>query len=90
LTQFSDTVRSYTEFNGVRCSMPVLADVYGLYYNKPLLAAAGYTAPPKTLSDLEDMATKSFCQSMRSFHVPEEPIALVPSALSHSPPAEGP
>ncbi|MEJ3404587.1 extracellular solute-binding protein [Rathayibacter sp. YIM 133350] len=58
LSQFSDTVRSYTEFDGVRCSMPVLADVYGLYYNKTLLADAGYTAPPKTLSELEQMATK--------------------------------
>lgn len=56
LTQFSDTVRSYTEYNGVRCSMPVLADVYGLYYNTDMLAAAGYTEPPKTLSELEDMA----------------------------------
>lgn len=58
LTQFSDTVRSYTEYNGVRCSMPVLADVYGLYYNTDLLSAAGYTEPPKTLSELEDMALK--------------------------------
>ncbi|MCA0215902.1 MAG: ABC transporter substrate-binding protein [Actinobacteria bacterium] len=56
LGQFSDTVRSYTEFNGVRCSMPVLADVYGLYYNTDLLASAGYTEPPKTLTELEEMA----------------------------------
>ena len=56
LTQFSDTVQSYTEYNGVRCSMPVLADVYGLYYNVDLLSAAGFTEPPKTLSELEEMA----------------------------------
>ena len=56
LTQLSDTVSSYTQFNGVRCSLPVLADDYGLYYNTDLLEAAGYTAPPKTLSELESMA----------------------------------
>ena len=57
LSQLTDTVKSYTEFNGTRCSMPLLADVYGLYYNKGLLAAAGYTAPPTTLTELESMAT---------------------------------
>jgi multiple sugar transport system substrate-binding protein len=56
LSQFSDTVRSYTEYKGTRCSMPVLADDYGLYYNKKLLAAAGFTEPPKTLGELKTMA----------------------------------
>ncbi|MGO4104114.1 extracellular solute-binding protein [Leifsonia sp. YAF41] len=56
MSQFTDTVKSYTEFDGTRCSMPVLADVYGLYYNKDLLSAAGFTEPPKTLSELETMA----------------------------------
>jgi len=51
-------VRSYTEYNGVRCAMPMLADTYGLYYNKKLLAEAGFTAPPKTLSELETMTQK--------------------------------
>lgn len=58
LGQFSDTVRSYTEFDGVRCTMPVLADVYGLYYNKDLLAAGGFSEPPKTLGELQEMAMK--------------------------------
>ncbi|MFF1877760.1 ABC transporter substrate-binding protein [Leifsonia sp. NPDC058230] len=58
MDQFSPTVKSYTEFQGTRCAMPMLADVYGLYYNKDLLAAAGYTEPPKTLSELETMADK--------------------------------
>ncbi len=51
-------VRGYTEYEGTRCAMPMLADVYGLYYNKDLLAAAGYTAPPKTISELTEMAKK--------------------------------
>ncbi len=58
MSQFSPTVKSYTEFKGTRCAMPMLADVYGLYYNKGLFTAAGFTAPPKTLSELETMADK--------------------------------
>jgi multiple sugar transport system substrate-binding protein len=49
-------VRSYTEYDGKRCSMPMLADAYGLYYNKTMLKDAGFDAPPKTLSELEEMA----------------------------------
>lgn len=51
-------VRSYTEYDGKRCAMPMLADAYGLYYNKTLLKAAGYDGPPKTLSELADMTVK--------------------------------
>ena len=58
LTQIPETFRNYTAFEGTQCSLPVLADVYGLYYNTDLLAAAGYTSPPKTFSELEDMALK--------------------------------
>ncbi len=52
INQLLPIVRGYTEYNGTRCSMPMLADTYGLYYNKKMLAAAGYDAPPKTLSEL--------------------------------------
>jgi multiple sugar transport system substrate-binding protein len=58
LAKFPDTVRNYTEFEGKRCAMPFLADTYGLYYNKKLLADAGVTAPPKTLGELSDLAKK--------------------------------
>ena len=58
LTQIPDTVLGYTSFDDKRCTMPALADVYGLYYNTDLLAAAGYTEPPKTLAELSDMAVK--------------------------------
>lgn len=58
LSQFSDTVASYTQFEGTRCALPVLADAYGLYVNNDLLAAAGYDHAPKTLEELEAMALK--------------------------------
>jgi multiple sugar transport system substrate-binding protein len=53
LGDLTDVVKSYTEFNGTRCAMPVLTDDYALYYNTDLLQAAGITSPPKTLSELE-------------------------------------
>ena len=56
--KFPATVRTYTEFKGKRCAMPFLADAYGLYYNKKLLAEAGLSEPPTTLTELADMAKK--------------------------------
>ena len=58
LNQIPKVVRDYTQFDGKRCSMPALSDTYGLYYNKKLLADAGYSAPPKTMSELTAMAEK--------------------------------
>jgi multiple sugar transport system substrate-binding protein len=58
LGQFSDTTASYTQFEGTRCALPVLADAYGLYVNDDLLAAAGYDHAPRTLEELEQMALK--------------------------------
>jgi multiple sugar transport system substrate-binding protein len=58
LNEIPQAVRDYTEFNGTRCSLPMLADVYGLYYNKDQLAAAGLSGPPKTTADLLEYAKK--------------------------------
>lgn len=58
LEQIPAAVRAYTEFKGKRCVMPLLADTFALYYNKKLLAAAGYKAPPKTMTELTEMAKK--------------------------------
>jgi multiple sugar transport system substrate-binding protein len=55
---FPEAPRNYTKFEGKRCALPMLADVYGLYYNKTLLAQAGYKKPPKTISQLTAMAKK--------------------------------
>jgi len=55
---FPEMVREYTEFDGTRCAMPMLADVYGLYYNKDLLQKAGFDGPPESAEELTEMAKK--------------------------------
>jgi multiple sugar transport system substrate-binding protein len=58
LGQIPAPSQGYTRFGKIRCAMPALADTYGLYYNTALLQAAGYSEPPKTASQLLDMAVK--------------------------------
>lgn len=48
----------YTQYKGKRCALPLLADVYGFYYNKALFQAAGLKGPPKTLAQLTTYAKK--------------------------------
>ncbi|MFC7882458.1 ABC transporter substrate-binding protein [Streptomyces sp. NPDC057376] len=48
----------YTQFEGVRCALPLLGDAYGLYYNKDAFEAAGIKAPPKTWSEFTEVAKK--------------------------------
>ncbi|WP_346012218.1 ABC transporter substrate-binding protein [Streptomyces sp. SID3343] len=57
-TTFPKPVLDYTQFQGKRCSLPLLADSYGLYYNKDMFAAAGITAPPRTLTELTEVSKK--------------------------------
>ena len=38
--------------NNVRCALPLYSEVFAFYWNKDLLAKAGYTTPPKTTTDL--------------------------------------
>ena len=56
--QFSPYWISSLQYQGKLCALPYLADAYGLYYNKTLLAKAGYSDPPKTTSELVTMAKK--------------------------------
>jgi multiple sugar transport system substrate-binding protein len=48
----------YTGYGGKHCALPLLADDYGLYYNKKLFKAAGIARPPRTLSELAADAKK--------------------------------
>ena len=43
---------AYTGYQGTQCSLPVLTDAYGLYYNTDMFAKAGISGPPKTYSEL--------------------------------------
>jgi multiple sugar transport system substrate-binding protein len=55
---FPPAPRSYTQFDGTRCALPMLADAYGLYYNTDMFEKAGLDGPPKTVSELVDYAKK--------------------------------
>ena len=58
IDDFPQAVQDYTQYQGDRCAMPLLADVYGLYYNKDMFEAAGINSPPKTTSELDADAKK--------------------------------
>jgi ABC-type glycerol-3-phosphate transport system substrate-binding protein len=49
-SEFPPATQYYTQYNGKRCALPLLADTYGLYYNKALFKKAGLnpSSPPKT------------------------------------------
>ncbi|MFC6084198.1 extracellular solute-binding protein [Sphaerisporangium aureirubrum] len=55
LSVLPEASRTYTEFGGKRCTMPLLADAYGLYYNKALMKE---NEPPKTLTELTELTKK--------------------------------
>jgi multiple sugar transport system substrate-binding protein len=58
MSQFPAATRYYTQYKGTRCALPLLADVYGFYYNKKLLKAAGITKLPRTFTELTADAKK--------------------------------
>ncbi|MEU3031894.1 ABC transporter substrate-binding protein [Streptomyces incarnatus] len=55
---FPKAMNEYTRFDGDRCTVPLLGDAYGLYYNKTAFAKAGIGQPPKTWSEFEADARK--------------------------------
>ncbi|WP_405917107.1 ABC transporter substrate-binding protein [Streptomyces sp. NBC_00728] len=57
-TTFPKTMNEYTQFDGNRCTVPLLGDAYGLYYNKTAFEKAGIAGPPKTWSEFETDAKK--------------------------------
>jgi len=57
-TTFPAATLGYTRFDDKQCGLPLLTDVFALYYNKKLFAEAGISGPPKTLSELTADAKK--------------------------------
>jgi multiple sugar transport system substrate-binding protein len=57
----------YTQYQGNQCTLPLLGDAYGLYYNKDAFAEAGITEPPRTLSEFESDAVKLTKSSSDSY-----------------------
>jgi multiple sugar transport system substrate-binding protein len=55
---FPAATQYYTQYGGTRCALPLLADTYGLYYNKALFTGAGIAGPPKTMDELTADAKK--------------------------------
>lgn len=52
LDSIPDAVREYTQYDGQRCTLPMMADTTALLYDKSALASAGVEVP-KTLDELE-------------------------------------
>ncbi|MFI1863744.1 ABC transporter substrate-binding protein [Streptomyces jumonjinensis] len=55
---FHKPLLDYTQFEGNQCSLPLLSDAYGLYYNKDAFKEAGIAEPPKTWSEFDKVAKK--------------------------------
>ena len=57
-TIFAEATRPYTRYEGRRWALPMLADAYGLYWNRALFAQAGLSGPPRTMSELTEYAKR--------------------------------
>jgi multiple sugar transport system substrate-binding protein len=54
----NDATVAYTRYEGKQWALPMLADAYGLYFNKTLLAEANLSGPPRSVSELTEYAKK--------------------------------
>jgi multiple sugar transport system substrate-binding protein len=48
---FPKSLLDYTSYDGNQCALPLLADAYGMYYNKDAFKEAGIARPPRTMSE---------------------------------------
>ena len=55
---FTTATAAYTRGESGRWALPLLADTYGLVYNRKLLAAAGARKAPRTIQELTELAKR--------------------------------
>ncbi len=55
---FPRVLLDYSAYEGVQCALPLLADAYGMYYNKDAFEEAGISRPPRTMSEFKDAAVR--------------------------------
>lgn len=55
---YIESLMHYSYYGGKLISVPYVASVCMLAYNKDLLKAAGYTEPPKTIAELKEIGAK--------------------------------
>lgn len=48
---FPKSLLDYTSYRGNQCALPLLADAFGMYYNKDAFKKAGIDRPPRTMSE---------------------------------------
>jgi len=57
-SEFVDATLAYTGDERGRWALPVLADTYGLLYNRERFADAGIEEPPRTIAELTELAKR--------------------------------
>lgn len=55
---FPKTLLDYTSYRGNQCALPLLADAFGMYYNKDAYKKAGIERPPRTMSEFAEVSKK--------------------------------
>ncbi|MFD4633678.1 ABC transporter substrate-binding protein [Streptomyces sp. NPDC058284] len=73
---FPKTLLDYTSYRGNQCALPLLADAYGMYYNKDAYRKAGIERPPRTMSEFEKVSKKLTVRSGKNSY---EQVGFLPN-----------
>lgn len=55
---FTSAANAFTVSNNVRCALPLNSEVFAFYFNKDILAKAGFKSAPKTTTELLEYSKK--------------------------------